>query len=490
MSKRIIASFLVALMISASVMTPVFAKEPMIKIDGIYEVLKIPAAEADGVTLVALQEVFGLIGATYGYDPYSKKITANKGGKSLAMTLGFTKATLNDKSIEMPVAPTEINYTVMLPLVFICEALDCKVQYDKDKAEYTIKTGRGDLTTLNLNYRLSAQPQYTTYEEALADIIASNSSLLDLKQTVDLLEEQRDKTAKAYRETPPSGSIIPAITYLRGLNTLDTQTTNIPLSEQIIKETSEYMLISSISSIVQAQIDLQLLEQNSKLQAVNVRNQKLKESLGMVSASELSKTQQGYDQVKSNLSIAEMVLEKELTSLKSLLNKNIPEDIVVSHGISYKPLTDSPEHLASLHKFNAPTLQIKKNALAEAEYNLKTHNSYSKDLKESTIEKENAYNKAVREYTDTEKAIETTVRTTYNSVMQLHERQKSLQIDLQKARDTYNTTLSSYNAGMVTIFEVDMAKSAITKAEADIVKNDYSLWALMYLLEHPYLSTK
>ncbi len=492
LTKRVIAGVLAALVFSAAIRTPVFAKEPFIKIDGMYEVLKITPAESEGLTLVALQEVFGLIGASYSYDPYSNVITAHKGKNSLTMKVGYTKATLNDNSVEMPLAPVMIRETVMLPLVFISESLGCNIQYDKDKNLYSIKTGRGDLTTLNINYKLSDSPEYTTFDEALTTVIAANSTLKDLDQTVKLLEETRDKTIKAYRDTPNTGSIIPAINFLRGINTLDIQALNIPLSEQIIKDSSQYLLISAVSKVAQAQIDLQLLEQNSKLQDLNVRNLKLKESLGMASANDLTKAQQDNQQTKSNLSVAGITLDKEMASLKSLLNKNMPHDIVVSHSISYPALTDSVETYVSIKKLEAPTLKIKKNSMAEAEYNLKTHNDFSRDMKdyakESTIEKQNAYDKAVRDYSDTEKAIDTTVRSTYNSVKQLIERQNSLDIDLQKARDTYNTTISSFDAGMITIYEVDMAKFAISYAEAAIIKNKYSIWALMFLLEHPYLS--
>lgn len=85
-------------------------------------------------TVIPLRFLGEALGYTVNYFSLNKKITVN----NLVMYIGKTDCFIGSQKVTMPVAPTIIDNTTMVPLRFICEKLGCTVGFDGTTKTITI----------------------------------------------------------------------------------------------------------------------------------------------------------------------------------------------------------------------------------------------------------------------------------------------------------------------------------------------------------------
>lgn len=85
----------------------------------------------NGRTMVPMRGLFEELGATVDYNNETRLITAKKGTKTITLTPGSDKATVNGKEITLDASPfiTEKGRTVV-PVRFVAESLDVRVGWD------------------------------------------------------------------------------------------------------------------------------------------------------------------------------------------------------------------------------------------------------------------------------------------------------------------------------------------------------------------------
>lgn len=84
----------------------------------------------DGNTLVPLRQIFEALGATIKWDGSTKTVTAEKGETTIQLTIGEDAAYVNNEKIILEQPAEIINENSMVPLRFVSEALDAKVEWD------------------------------------------------------------------------------------------------------------------------------------------------------------------------------------------------------------------------------------------------------------------------------------------------------------------------------------------------------------------------
>jgi N-acetylmuramoyl-L-alanine amidase len=83
--------------------------------------------KGSGSTMVPWRYISEELGFTVGYDPKTKKITAQKNGTSIVMTVGQKSATVNGKQTQMTAPPTVVSGTTFVPLRFVGDSIGAKV---------------------------------------------------------------------------------------------------------------------------------------------------------------------------------------------------------------------------------------------------------------------------------------------------------------------------------------------------------------------------
>lgn len=108
---------------------PCFAKDITITLNG----NALPTTTApildEGTTLVPLRLISENLGSTVNYDGDTKEITITTDTGKLRLTLGSLAVSVNGTTSTLATAPRMIQGTTMVPLRFISENLNCKVEW-------------------------------------------------------------------------------------------------------------------------------------------------------------------------------------------------------------------------------------------------------------------------------------------------------------------------------------------------------------------------
>jgi len=85
-------------------------------------------------TLVPLRLISETLGAKVNWDGTARKVTISDGNNKIELVIGSNKPTINGKVISIDVAPKIFNDYTYVPLRFIAESLNCKVDWFDGKA--------------------------------------------------------------------------------------------------------------------------------------------------------------------------------------------------------------------------------------------------------------------------------------------------------------------------------------------------------------------
>lgn len=128
----IICLFLLSLLapgLTALAATP----DIQVEVDGALLKLDVPPLLENGRTLAPIRAIAENLGAKVDFENASKKVTVSQPGKTLILWLGKKEATLNGQNLTMDVPAKEVQGRTLLPLRFVGESLDCKVDWLADK---------------------------------------------------------------------------------------------------------------------------------------------------------------------------------------------------------------------------------------------------------------------------------------------------------------------------------------------------------------------
>lgn len=125
-----------ALMLSMAI--PCFASSIQIKLNGHLLTTPIAPIQENGTTLVPLRIISENLGATVSFEQKTKQITITKDTQNIILTLGKDIALVNNVKKSIGQAPKVLQNTTMVPLRFVSENLNCKVDWDNKAKLITI----------------------------------------------------------------------------------------------------------------------------------------------------------------------------------------------------------------------------------------------------------------------------------------------------------------------------------------------------------------
>ncbi len=129
-------AFLMALVapVSAADLVPV-----SVTVDG--NTLQATAYIVNDRTVAPLRAIFEAVGAVIEWDGPTRTVTARKGTKVIQLTVDKTEAFIDGKPVTLAVSPMIINGSTYVPVRFIVEALDLKVDFDSQTRTVVVKSG-------------------------------------------------------------------------------------------------------------------------------------------------------------------------------------------------------------------------------------------------------------------------------------------------------------------------------------------------------------
>lgn len=140
----------------------------------------------NGSTLVPLRIVSENLGAKVEWNEEQKSITLSKDGNTIKITPLSKAAFVNEKKIEIPIAPKIIDGTTLVPIRFVSENLDCDVIWDKDIRSVNInekKNGSfakvGELRKVSVK-GIKINGKYYSFENTMPIYLDKDNHIYDL----------------------------------------------------------------------------------------------------------------------------------------------------------------------------------------------------------------------------------------------------------------------------------------------------------------------
>lgn len=509
---KLAAGILITVMSFSSVMA---SEKIDIKVNGLLQPVGTEVLNKDGYIMVEVNSVFKMMGADIDWNDVKRCVTVKKGDKEIIINVDTNRATINEEQVKLPVRVEIIGNNIMIPLRFVGEALDAEVEWNSETKTVSINDKFDSNLVLDTRKNIQKDTIVLSYDEALEKAKNKSSNLKTLEDSIAYLDDLRDDlgdnlhsldtaaSISGYYPTEGEGSTpsygeeremknyentASIIQMARNIKSVDLQKDAVSVNEEMINDSIELMLMSFVNKIKTEEMNISVLEESIKLEAENIKNIELKNSLGYESDYNLETAKISQKTNESNLKNLKLSLENDKQSLKTLLGMNAEDDIYVEYKEEFDALDDiNLESYIAKKKQSDPSIILLKNDVTIAEYTKRTSQVV---VSESQIEAENNLKKAQRTLSDAQDTMEEKIRTTYNQLKQLEEKNKQLLLAVDKAKNDYNTIVASYQAGRKTIFDVNQAKLAIIAAQKDVEDNALNYSSLAFSFERPYLLTK
>ncbi len=335
-----------------------------------------------------------------------------------------------------------------------------------------------------------------TYEEAVEMAIKNNSSLKELKEQVEDLEEQQENIGYAlYTQTIP-GIALPTTTYLdsmtanllTSLNMINATLDTLEYSEQITKESCELIVKSYMAEIIQSENSLDMMGTNVKMSRQTDYFTRIKYDLGMISETEFNKAINDSKTTEYTYELSKLAVQTSYNKLSRIIGLNNGEKYTIEYAPEYElyPVQNNIEAFVERKLANDPMLKIEDVAVQDAEFRMKFVAIDNGDNYETRNQK---LEKAGRSYNDKKRDLELAIKNGYITVKQAEGNIETLKLTLENTQKQYDNAVISHELGYVTEVELMGAKLALTKAESDVQMAILSHDMAKFMLDHPYLGT-
>lgn len=509
MKKKLTALFLASVIVAGS--APVMGAEVSFNVDGLIQANAGTVVNSNGYNMLGMREVFELLGASVQWNSVKRCVTAEKDGTTVQLFVDTNKALVNGEYAKLPTSCVNLDGHIYVPVRFVSDAFGYEIDWNQEAHRISINTGNEKYTLLNVSAEVTDNTRVLTYDEALKMALNRSSSLKDVEDSVDYLDEMREDLGDLMWSLDRQGSMYNAnlfnlsqqtddilaaqlavqqnienvIQAARNIKNVEIQKSMVSVNEEMVTDGVELALKSYINNIKSTRTQIQLLSEKVELGKENISNLELKNKLGYESDYSLqsAKTTQLSDE--SSLKMLYLNLDNQKQALKTLLGIDASEDIYVESDVAFNAL-ENVELEKYVDRMRETDLSVKslKNAVTLAEYKERTNKAYDS---ESEISVRNELNSAKRKLVDSQDNLEKNIRATYNNIKQLEETNTNLLRSVEQAKADYNSAVTSYRAGMATEYQVKAAKLGILSAEKAVEDNARTYDLMTFAFEKPYL---
>lgn len=439
----------------------------------------------NGYILIPFRDLFEILDANVDWNNVKRTITAKKDDKILTINVDTNSATLNDKTLNMPISVEIIEDKTYVPLRFVCEAFNMEVNWDSSKQNISIKTEKPNYIFLKNLYTQNNE-KLISQEEAVKMAQSKNSNIKNLN---DAIEYAKKVSLSLNDQIVGQNYFDPMIEpILRNINSLDAQAQDKDINQKIIEDTIELTVISTVSNIKTTKLNIAVLEKTIETNQKNIQALDLKYNYGMISENELQRAKDEQKTNKINLETLKNSLFTQQKTLNNILGQdnNINVNILLVDDFNEIDKIDINSYITT-NKEGDISIQLLKKNLKRLE-DIREHYSYTSS-EEEKIKADNDIKVAQRKLKDAKLNMENKIRSNYDNLLKMRDNDKNLKIELNKAIDIYNTTVANYISGNATLNQVEQSKLAILNIEKQIEQNKINYSIALYTFNKPYLTS-
>lgn len=475
-----------------------------IKYNSLLQPIKTNIINKDGHTLVAFRDLFNILGANVSWNEVFRRVTARLGEDELIIYADTNEATFNKNKIEMPVGVEIIDGTTYIPVRFACETFGYNVEWDSAKKEISISDDYGEYILLDENQN---EGETISLEDAMKKAKQNNSNLKNLEDTYSYLQKVRSSVSENLDKEDPynlGSNAFPTegqgstglntatmdylnntLSTLRNIKSTENQIKNQEINKQIINDTIELSLITSVIAIKNLELNIISLEKSIEVGKINIENLEAKYKYGMTSEKDLNSAKTNQKSLESNLESLKLNLQTQQDSLKTILGTKKDVNIDVEINVDYKDVEKiNLEEYVNKSIASDLSIQMIENDISVAQYNLDTNFNATTNEKTNL---QNTLNTEQRKLNDAKENLAKKIRTAYANLQTFADKEKYLKASLKNSIDEYNIAVSNYKIGKITLYQVEQAKLAVLNAEKAIEENKLSFYSTLYTFSKPYL---
>ncbi len=308
-----------------------------------------------------------------------------------------------------------------------------------------------------------------TFDDAVNKALRNNSSLNNLKASMDLAETQLElQYIEAYASEDGFSGLI---SFLNSQSSYQNNELSLAAQEESVKHSMKEAYIN----IIELQRDVALSEMSLKNDELNLSLAKIQLSNGKISQSEYDNLNLAYSTAKEQLETKKDTLELEYISLNLLMGTDINNRYNFVMEAVYEPFElDIP---AESYINGKVALS---NSVRQAEKSYETTKQTSKltPLNSSEVgsyqSAQNSLNSAQMSYEDTKDSVYQSLYQKYNSIVQEEKDYTSGLEELKLLQDEFERTQVKYLNGNASYYELLIAQYNVASKENTLLSSVYS----------------
>lgn len=322
------------------------------------------------------------------------------------------------------------------------------------------------------------QNQPLTYEQAVEKAFQASYTLKNAAEEIDRTFEIRQNTGE-YAVSAPVGTgngtaDASARSIFKGISQADASWGISKQKYEVTKDGIAYSVKVAYNNLLKAQKQKILADQTAKTQETQKSIATYKAMNGTLSQYELSQEDGKYEAALKQKEVAAQVLTDAYERFNSLIGAPKEARFVLNDEPKFTSFDRNEKDVEN----DITYVLANSNAVAMAEEQVKLKNldlelfSYNTGAADSYKAKEIDVRKAGNDVQDTKKKLADGMRTTYNTIKQLEDQYKALNIELAKAEESLKMAKIRYDLGVGIRADAEAAELAVAskqKAIFDIV---------------------
>ncbi|MEC1781365.1 stalk domain-containing protein [Schinkia azotoformans] len=451
------------------------------------------------ITLVPLRGVFEKLGAKVDWEQATQAVKVMKEDKTITLKKGSKDAFINNILQKLDTEPQLLNNRIMVPLRFISETLDAKVDWNGTTRTITITqptSTQQTITNSNSNISIPKNENSTTltYNDALQKALAYSYALKNAEKEIDKADESRDDYGEFFRYSEPFGTgnsledaQIRQI-YL-GMLSADDKVRKAKRDLETTKEEITYQVKQAYNDVIQKEASKLYNERALAVEELNFKLAKVQLTQGVIS-------QVQYDQLANKLDGTKKTLEaseKALSQAKIKLNQLMGVSSNNTYALVDIPVFETMENADVDYQITKtlekhPTifeLEQAKN-LTQKSLDLYTYNSGS--IGENYETKRITVSTLGNQIAQTKDSIAQGIRTTYLNIKSLEDQYAILQTNLSNAEKSLQVTKVQYEVGQTTELDLRQKELQVADLQSKMTDTIVKLDSLHAVYEKPWVA--
>ncbi|KEF38836.1 outer membrane protein [Schinkia azotoformans MEV2011] len=451
------------------------------------------------ITLVPLRGVFEKLGAKVDWEQATQAVKVTKEDKTITLKKGSKDAFINNILQKLDTEPQLLNNRIMVPLRFISETLDAKVDWNGTTRTITITqptSTQQTSTNSNSNISIPKNENSTTltYNDALQKALAYSYALKNAEKEIDKADESRDDYGEFFRYSEPFGTgnsledaQIRQI-YL-GMLSADDKVRKAKRDLETTKEEITYQVKQAYNDVIQKEASKLYNEKALAVEELNFKLAKVQLTQGVISQVQYDQLANKLDGTKKTLEASEKALSQAKIKLNQLMGVSSNNTYALVDIPAFETMENADvdyQITKTLEKH--PTifeLEQAKN-LTQKSLDLYTYNSGS--IGENYETKRITVSTLGNQIAQTKDSIAQGVRTTYLNIKSLEDQYAILQTNLSNAEKSLQVTKVQYEVGQTTELDLRQKELQLADLQSKVTDTIVKLDSLHAVYEKPWVA--